>query len=105
MEHHDAQYCPIAQAAEVIAERWTPLILRELLLGTRRYSHFQRAIPLIPPNTLSRRLATLCDAGIVTKTAAPDDARGTEYHLTQAGDELRPIIIELGKWGGQMAEP
>jgi DNA-binding HxlR family transcriptional regulator len=82
-----------------VAERWTPLILRELLMGTRRFGDFQKAIPLISPGILSGRLASLEDAGIVEKRPAPSDARGREYHLTESGEELRPIILELGRWG------
>ncbi len=99
MEDKDPQFCPIAQAADIVTESWTPLILREALMGSHRFNEFKRAIPQISPSTLSRRLTTLTEAGILEKSSSRDDARGLEYHLTEAGEELRPVIIELGKWG------
>jgi DNA-binding HxlR family transcriptional regulator len=99
MENHDAQFCPVAQAAEVIAQRWTPLILREMLCGSHRFTELQQGIPLISPSLLTRRLRTLEDAGILEKHRAEHDGRVQEYHLTEAGEELRPVIMQLGAWG------
>jgi DNA-binding HxlR family transcriptional regulator len=90
------QFCPVAKAAEVVAERWTPLILRELLLGTRRFNDLRRGVPLCSPSLLSARLTELEDAGVVKKLRSGGT---TEYELTVAGEELRPIIEALGLWG------
>lgn len=96
------QFCPIAKATEIIGERWTILILRELLLGTARFSDFQRALSLISPTLLTKRLNQLVDEGLVIRKAAPTGKR-TEYFLTAAGRELGPIINGLGEWGMRWA--
>lgn len=90
------QFCPVAKASEVVAERWTPLVLRELIAGSRRFSEIQKGVPLMSPSLLSARLKELEVAGIVSRRAA---GRTSEYELTEAGDELRPIIEALGVWG------
>lgn len=90
------QFCPVAKAAEVVAERWTPLILRELLCGSRRFNDLRRGVPLCSPSLLSSRLSELEDAGVVHKLRV---GAGSEYVLTEAGEELRPIIEALGLWG------
>jgi DNA-binding HxlR family transcriptional regulator len=95
------QFCPVSKAAEVIAERWTPLVLRELLLGSRRFSELRRGIPLISPTMLSQRLRDLETAGVLTRQ--PGDGGG-DYHLTPAGRSLRPIIEQLGVWGQQWVQ-
>ena len=76
------QFCPVAKASEVIAERWTPLVVRELLHGSSRFSE---------------RLKALEDAGLLERRPSPDG--GSEYRLTEAGESLRPIIEHLGAWG------
>jgi DNA-binding HxlR family transcriptional regulator len=91
-----SQFCPVAKAAEVIAERWTPLILRELLLGNTRFNGIRRGVPGISPALLSQRLRELARAEIVHKR----EQRGAgEYELTEAGLELWPVIQSLGTWG------
>lgn len=102
------QFCPIAKAAEVLGERWTILIVRELLLGTRRFNEFQRALSQISPALLTKRLGQLVDCGLVVREVGEGQQRA-EYSLTAAGRELRPVVLGLGKWGmkwarGQMAE-
>jgi DNA-binding HxlR family transcriptional regulator len=102
------QFCPISRAAEVLGERWTILVVRELLLGTTRFSDFQRALAQISPTLLTKRLNQLQDCGLVIRKPLPDQKR-TEYHLTAAGRELKPVILGLGKWGmkwarGQMSD-
>jgi len=87
-------FCPIAKAAEILAERWTLLLVRELLLGSRHFNDFRRGVPQMSPTTLSNRLQTLEAAGIVERG---DDHR--EYRPTSACEELRPIIETLGHWG------
>jgi DNA-binding HxlR family transcriptional regulator len=86
----------VAQAAEVVAERWTPLILRELFLGSRRYNDIKRGVPLISPSLLSTRLRELETAGIVERHGKKGSVH---YELTVAGQQLRPIIEALGLWG------
>jgi DNA-binding HxlR family transcriptional regulator len=90
------QFCPVAQAAEIFAERWTPLILRELLLGSRRFNDLQRGVPLMPPATLSQRLKELQRSNLVER-------RDGEYRLTAASRALKPIVDALGHWGNRYA--
>ena len=92
------QFCPVALAAEVFAERWTPLILRELLSGARRFANIHRGVPRISRNLLCQRLDTLAHIGIIERKPLPQ-ARGFEYHLTQAGREFAPVVHSLGLWG------
>ena len=96
------QFCPVAKAAEIFAERWTPLVLRELVCGSHRFSHLHRGVPLMSRTLLAQRLAQLEDAGIV-RSAARTKGRGREYFLTPAGEELRPVIEGLGEWGQRWA--
>jgi DNA-binding HxlR family transcriptional regulator len=92
------QFCPVALGAEIFAQRWTPLILRELLLGSHRFSELQRGLPRISRNLLVQRLEALEEAGIVERRRRAD-GRGHDYYPTPAGEELRPIIQALGAWG------
>jgi DNA-binding HxlR family transcriptional regulator len=96
------QFCPVAKAAEIVAERWTPLILRELLCGSRRFNDIHRGVPLMSRTLLAARLEQLEDAGIVRSRARPR-GRGREYDLTAAGEEMRPLIQCLGEWGQRWA--
>jgi DNA-binding HxlR family transcriptional regulator len=96
------QFCPVAKAAEIVAERWTPLVLRELLCGSRRFGDLHRGVPLMSRTLLAARLAQLEDAGVVRSVPRPR-GRGREYHLTAAGQELRPLIECLGAWGQRWA--
>lgn len=96
------QFCPVAKATEIIGERWTMLILRELLLGTSRFSDFQRAISRMSPTILSRRLKQLEEKGVVIrKRASGQDSY--EYHLTPAGKELEPVVEQTAIWGMRWA--
>lgn len=92
------QFCPIAVACEVFAERWTPLILRELLAGSRRFGDLRRGLPLISRTLLAQRLRELEDAGVLTSRPRPS-GRGREYQPTRAAEELRGVIDLLGAWG------
>jgi DNA-binding HxlR family transcriptional regulator len=96
------QFCPVARGAEIFAERWTPLILRELLQGSRRFSHLHRGLPRISRALLAQRLRELERVGVVHASKAPN-GRGREYRLTPAGEELRPVIEALGTWGYRWA--
>ena len=98
------QFCPVAKAAEIVAERWTPLVLREMLCGSRRFGELHRGVPLMSRTLLAARLEQLEDAGVVRSVARPG-GRGREYHLTAAGEELRPLIECLGEWGQRWARP
>ena len=81
------QFCPVAKAAEVFCERWTALVVRELLAGSTQFNHIHRGVPLMSRTLLSVRLKQLEENGVVTRRSG---ARGHEYHLTQAGEENRP---------------
>jgi len=96
------QFCPVAKAAEIIAERWTPLILRELLLGSRRFNELESGLPHISRALLVSRLRALERAGVVARRPGLG-RRGLEYHLTPAGEALRPVIDLLGEWGQRWA--
>jgi len=90
------QFCPMAKAMEVLDERWTLLIVRELLLGSTRFNDLRRGNPRMSPALLSKRLRTLEHAGVVRRDVQDGRAR---YTLTQAGDELAPVIQALQVWG------
>src|SRR5947209_2603519 len=97
------QFCPVAKTAEILAERWMPLVVRELLAGSSHFGDLRRGIPLISPATLSQRLQELVDGGILERI--PDGAsQRVEYRLTEAGEELRPIIRAFGVWGQRWAQ-
>jgi DNA-binding HxlR family transcriptional regulator len=93
------QFCPVAKAAEIIAERWTPLVLRELIAGSHHFNELRRGLPLMSSALLSQRLKELETSGIVERRTG--EGNKTEYHLSQAGLELRPIIEALGFWGAR----
>lgn len=92
------QFCPVAMAAEIVATRWTPLVIRELLCGSARFNDLRRGVPLMSQSLLSHRLRELQDAGLVKRSVGADGASPT-YRLTPAGEALRPIIEMLGVWG------
>jgi DNA-binding HxlR family transcriptional regulator len=96
------QFCPVALGAEIFAERWTPLIVRELLKGRRRFSDIQRGNPRISKNLLTRRLESLRRSGIIERLPARS-GHGHEYQLTAAGHELGAVIEALGTWGYRWA--
>jgi DNA-binding HxlR family transcriptional regulator len=96
------QFCPVAKACEIVAERWTPLVLRELLCGSTRFSELQRGVPLMSRTLLAQRLRELEDAGVVA-SAPRARGRGREYRLTPAGEEVRSVIMGLGEWGQRWA--
>ena len=98
------QFCPVALTAELLAERWMPLVIRELLAGSCHFADLRRAIPLISPATLSQRLHELMDAGVIERTRAGAQLQRVEYRLTDAGRELQPIIREFGIWGQRWAQ-
>jgi DNA-binding HxlR family transcriptional regulator len=91
------QFCPIAKAAEIVAERWTPLIVSEMLAGSTHFSDIRRGVPLMSQTLLSKRLKELARVGVVDRRGK--NPRRPEWHLTQAGRALAPIIQHLGEWG------
>lgn len=94
------QFCPVAKTAELLCERWMPLVLRELMCGSGRFSEIQHGVPTISPALLSKRLRQLVSAGVVERTTT---ARGGAYALTEAGWELYPLIEAMGTWGQRWA--
>jgi len=94
------QFCPVAKTAELVCERWTPLVLRELMLGSERFTDIHRGIPLISPALLSKRLRQLVAAGVVE--SGRHDGHGC-YRLTPAGWELYPLVELMGAWGQRWA--
>jgi DNA-binding HxlR family transcriptional regulator len=92
------QFCPVAKASEIVATRWTPLIMRELMTGIHTFNDIHRGIPLISRAVLTARLRDLVEQGIVERRPRADGT-GSEYWLTPAGNALRPIIDEFRRWG------
>lgn len=101
------QYCAVAKALDVVGDRWTLLIIRELLLrGGCRYTDLQHGLPGVATNLLGARLKELEEHGLVWRESAPPPVATTLYHLTDAGRELEPVLSALGRWGARfMAEP
>jgi DNA-binding HxlR family transcriptional regulator len=93
------QLCGIATALDVIGDRWTPLVVRDLLLGPLRFSDLVEGLPGIGTNTLAARLKHLEVSGVVNRRLLPLPERGTVYELTAYGRELEPILMALGRWG------
>lgn len=96
------QFCPVAKSAEILGNSWTLLILRELLLGTSRFSKLEKGMPKISPTVLTKRLRELEENGVITKRAESGQ-RGYSYFLTPAGKELGPVIESLSTWGMRWA--
>jgi len=92
------QFCTVARGAEVFGEVWTPLVVRELLCGSRRFNDIRRGVPRMSQTLLTKRLRKLEEAGVIERKHGAD---GWEYHLTQAGEELRPIVVSMGHWGAR----
>lgn len=98
------QYCGVTTAVELIGERWSLLIVRDLLVGPRRYTDLKQGLPRIPTNILSTRLKELQAGGVVRRV--PLKTSGLVYELTPYGRALEPIMLALGRWGFQtMGEP
>lgn len=95
------QFCGLARALDVVGERWTLLILRDLLLGPRRYGDLLEALPGITTNLLAKRLRELVDQGLVVKCTLPPPITTSAYALGDAGRALEPAIMALAAWGGR----
>jgi DNA-binding HxlR family transcriptional regulator len=90
-------------AAEIVCSRWTVLVLRELLCGSTRFNELRRGVPLMSPTLLSKRLKELEEGGVIR--AIPTAQAGVfEYRLTEAGEDLRPVVMSLGMWGQRWVE-
>jgi len=96
------QFCPVSMAAEVLCNRWTVLVLREMLAGTTRFNDLRRGVPRMSPSLLSKRLKELVTAGVVRVGPGPGGV--PEYRLTEAGEELRPVVMGMGFWGQRWVE-
>ena len=92
------QFCTVARGAEIFGELWTPLVVRELLCGSRRFNDIRRGVPRMSQTLLAKRLRKLEDAGVLERKRG---AEGWEYRLTPAGEALRPIIVAVGHWGAR----
>jgi len=92
------QYCGLARALDLVGERWTLLIVRELLMGPRRYTDLHKGLPGIATNLLATRLADMEEAGLLAREEAPPPVATPLYRLTPRGEELRPVIEALGRW-------
>ena len=98
--------CPVARALNVIGEKWTLLLLRDLFLhGPRRFHDFQQSLGGIAPNTLSARLKTLEESGVVTRRLYSQHPPRPEYLLTEKGRKLGPVLTALRAWGNRYGEP
>lgn len=102
---HYPQFCALARAAEIIGERWTLLIIRELLLGPKRFGDLLDHLDGMSPTLLTARLANLIECNIVRRIALPQPVNAQVYELTEIGRELQPAIRELIRWGGRFLFP
>jgi DNA-binding HxlR family transcriptional regulator len=98
MNESYGQFCTVARGAEALCERWTPLVVRELLCGSKRFNELHRGVPRMSTGLLAQRLRHLEEIGVVHRIAV---GKVWEYSLTEAGEELRPIIMALGHWGAR----
>jgi DNA-binding HxlR family transcriptional regulator len=95
------QYCGIARALDLVGERWALLIIRELVLGPKRFTDLLKGLPGIATNVLSQRLRQLEGGGVVSRRQLPPPAASNVYELTEYGEQLVPIMLELGRWGAR----
>lgn len=98
MKSRYGQFCPVAVASEIFAERWTPIILRELVLGSRGFNEIHRGVPRISRALLAKRLRDLTASGVI-------EAAEGGYRLTDAGEELGEVVKRLGEWGARWTAP
>jgi DNA-binding HxlR family transcriptional regulator/putative sterol carrier protein len=99
-------YCGIAYALELVGERWALLVIRDLILGPKRFTDLRRGLPRIPSNVLSARVKELESAGIIRRRLVPRPESGVVYELTEFGQELEDVVLRLGRWGARtLGEP
>ncbi len=99
------QYCGLAYALDIVGERWTILIVRELIAGPRRFTDLMDGLPGISTNLLSDRLKSLEQQGMIQRRVLPPPAGSTVYELTELGKGLEKALLELGRWGSQFVPP
>ena len=97
--------CGIARALDLVGERWALLVVRELLLGPKRFSDLRAGLPNVSPDVLSQRLRELEQAGLLRRGKLPPPAGSRIYELTERGQALEPVILELGRWGAAAPFP
>jgi DNA-binding HxlR family transcriptional regulator len=95
------QFCGLAHALDLVGERWAPLVVRELMLGPKRFTDLRAGLPGVPTNILSTRLKELEAAGVIGRRALPPPASATVYELTELGRELEEPLLALGRWGAR----
>lgn len=98
------QFCPVAMAAEILCTRWTVVVLREFMAGSTRFNDLRRGVPRMSPALLSRRLKELEAAGVLARRKITSEPGVSEYQLTPAGRELKPLIEAFGVWGQRWVE-
>lgn len=98
MDNTYGQFCTVARGAEALCQQWTPLIVRELLCGSKRFNDLHRGVPRMSTSLLVQRLRHLEEIGVVRRSAG---GKVRDYSLTEAGEELRPIVMALGHWGAR----
>ncbi len=104
MARQYADPCGIARALDRIGERWALLVVRELMLGPKRFTDLKRGLPTASPNVLSQRLDELEEEGVIARTALPAPYGGFVYELTDRGRDLEPVLVALARWGSR-AQP
>jgi DNA-binding HxlR family transcriptional regulator len=98
------QFCGLARALEIVGERWVVLIVRDLLVGPKRFTDLRSGLPKIPTNVLASRLKELEAAGVVRRRLLPRPAGSVIYELTEYGAELEDVVIRLGRWGAKLLD-
>lgn len=98
------QFCPVAMAAELLCTRWTMVLLRELIAGSTRFNDLRRGVPKMSPTLLSQRLKELEAAGVVERRELKSEKGVFEYHMTESGKDLRPVVEAMGFWGQKWVE-
>jgi DNA-binding HxlR family transcriptional regulator len=101
---YDQQYCPIARALDVLGDRWTLLIMRELMIGDQRFTDLRGHLPGIAPTMLTQRLRTMTDQGLITTKELPPPAARTVYTATERGRSVIPVMRSLARWGMPLLE-
>jgi len=97
--------CGVARALDVVGERWALLIVRELVLGPKRFSNLRGGLPRVAPDVLSQRLRELEGAGVLRRATLPPPSNARVYELTEWGQELEPLVVGLGRWGSRAPFP
>ena len=99
------QYCGIARALDLVGERWAMLVVRELVLGPKRFTDLRRGLPGIGTNVLAARLKELESSGVVARRTLPPPAASSVYELTEYGRELEEVVLAFGRWGAKSMGP